>query len=58
MAKGGLIIDLIGKGPGDEEEDDLPSDDEDEDPEDRAKPNPDALISSIQAQLDELRRAY
>ncbi len=56
--KPSMIIDVVGRGPGDDEEEDAPPFDEDEDPEDRApKQDPDALISGIEAQLAELRRA-
>ncbi len=56
--KPSMIIDVVGRGPGDEE-DEPPFDDEsEEDPEDRAPPkDPEAIISGIEAQLMELRRA-
>lgn len=62
MPKPAMIIDLIagpkhGEEPdGDEES---PLDDEEEDPEDRApREDPQALIASIQSQLDQLRRSF
>jgi hypothetical protein len=53
MAKPAMIIDVLA-GPKDEEEEDLPPEDDGE--EAPAAGGHDALIRSIQAQLDELRR--
>ncbi len=53
--KPAMIIDVVGKGPGDDEEEDPAFDDE---AEDRAPTkDPEALISGIESQLMELRRA-
>ncbi len=57
MAKPGLMIEMLGKGPGEDEESE---DDSDlEDPEDSAPPqDPEESIRVIERQLEELRRAY
>ncbi len=59
MAKPALMIDILGKGPGDEEDDASPpfDDEEDEDPEDRAPADPEAIISDIEQKLAALRQA-
>jgi hypothetical protein len=58
MAKPSMIIDLISRGPGDEEEDEeSPLDDEEEEGEAARAADPEALIASIESQLAELRRS-